>query len=142
MSLSTPRSFRRWLVVGLALILATLATLATTNARDTDELDKPNAPGIASAVTEHEETERPRIQAVIGEDVASRAGRTDFLRVTLEASPQGWLARLAGRQDSGHLVPQSRARGLLVVPDEAAALRAGDRAEVIVWRWPATGEGN
>lgn len=80
--------------------------------------------------------ERPRVPVRIAEPVPSRAGRTDFVRVTLAwRGGEAW-ARPAGAQVSGHLGPQSRAHGLLVVPDEAAELAAGDRGKVIVWRLP------
>jgi molybdopterin biosynthesis enzyme len=70
------------------------------------------------------------------EAMTSRAGRTDFARVTLEWRGRELWASLAGDQVSGHLAPQSRAHALLVIPDEVAALAPGDPAEALVLRWP------
>jgi molybdenum cofactor synthesis domain-containing protein len=85
----------------------------------------------------HADVERPRVRAVAAQDIESRAGRTDFVRVTLEPSGDGFRARPAGAQVSGHLAPQSRAHGLLVVPEAAERVEAGTLADVIVWRLPA-----
>ena len=80
--------------------------------------------------------DRPRVPVRAAEPIASRAGRTDFARVTLEWRERELWARLAGDQVSGHLSPQSRAHALLVLPDEVAALATGDRAEALVLRMP------
>jgi molybdopterin molybdotransferase len=84
------------------------------------------------------ELDRPRVPVRAAEPIASRAGRTDFARVTLEWRERQLWARLAGDQVSGHLAPQSRAHALLVVPDEVAALAAGDTAEALLLRWPGS----
>jgi molybdopterin molybdotransferase len=81
--------------------------------------------------------ERPRLTARAAVAIDSRAGRTDFVRVTLERRDDGWWATPAGDQVSGHLSPQSRADGLMILGDDVAALAAGAAAEVMVWRWPA-----
>lgn len=82
------------------------------------------------------ELDRPRIPVRVAEPVPSRAGRTDFLRVTLERRGDALWARPAGEQVSGHLAPQSRAHALLIVPEEAASLATGDPAEALLLRWP------
>jgi molybdopterin molybdotransferase len=79
---------------------------------------------------------RPRVAVRTADAIASRAGRTDFVRVTLEPGDPLPLAREAGPGVSGHVMPQSRAHGLLVVPEEVETLPAGARAEVWLWRWP------
>lgn len=90
------------------------------------------------ALQGYAERDRPRIPVRVAEPVASRAGRTDFVRATLEwRNGEAW-ATPAGAQISGHLGPQSRAHALLVVPEPIAALRADDRAEAIVWRLPGS----
>jgi molybdopterin molybdotransferase len=83
--------------------------------------------------------DRPRVPVRAAERIDSRAGRTDFVRVTLEHRDDAWWATEAGDQVSGHLTPQSRAHALLVVPEEAAALEAGARAEALLLRWPEHG---
>jgi len=84
----------------------------------------------------HADPDRPRIPVRTATAIASRAGRTDFVRVTLEPGDPLPLAREAGAGVSGHLMPQSRAHGLLVVPADVATLPAGARADVWLWRWP------
>lgn len=80
--------------------------------------------------------DRPRAPVRMAREVASRPGRTDFVRCTL-AWREGLLwATPAGEQVSGHLAPQSRAHALVVVPEAAAALREGDAAEALVLRLP------
>jgi molybdopterin molybdotransferase len=80
--------------------------------------------------------DRPRLEVRAAERIPSRAGRTDFVRVTLESRDGTWWATPAGDQTSGHVTPQSRAHALLVIPEEASALGAGDRAEALILRWP------
>jgi molybdopterin molybdotransferase len=80
--------------------------------------------------------ERPRIPVRAARRIESRAGRTDFVRVTLAWRDDAWHASLVGDQVSGHLTPQSRAHALLVVPEAAAAIESGERAEAILLRWP------
>lgn len=82
------------------------------------------------------EKDSPRVPVRVAEAVESRAGRTDFVRCSL-AWREGLLwAAPVGAQVSGHLVPQSRAHGLLVVPEPAERLAQGDAATAIVWRLP------
>ena len=81
--------------------------------------------------------ERPRVAARAAVAIDSRAGRTDFVRVTLERRDDDWWASPAGEQISGHVAPQSRAHALLIVPEERAGLAAGEPAPAIVLRWPA-----
>lgn len=80
--------------------------------------------------------DRPRIEVVAATDIPSRAGRTDFVRVTLEWRGSAWCAREAGAQVSGHMTPQSRAHALLVVEEDVEVLRVGERAKALLLRWP------
>jgi molybdopterin molybdotransferase len=80
--------------------------------------------------------DRPRIAARAAVDIDSKAGRTDFVRVTLAALDGAWWATPAGEQTSGHIAPQSRAHALLVVPEPAARLGKGGTADALVLRWP------
>jgi len=88
------------------------------------------------ALQGYAQLDRPRAPVRAAELVESRAGRTDFVRCTLSWRDGGLWASPVGAQVSGHLVPQSRAHGLLVVPEEAERLSAGDAATAIVWRLP------
>jgi molybdopterin molybdotransferase len=83
------------------------------------------------------ERDRPRVPVRVSQAVESRAGRTDFVRCSLAWRAGELWAASVGAQVSGHLVPQSRAHGLLVVPEPAARLDAGAATTAIVWRMPA-----
>lgn len=83
--------------------------------------------------------DRPRVRARATERIESREGRTDFVRVSLAARDGAWQATPAGEQVSGHLVPQSRAHALLVVPESASRLDPGDAADALVLRLPEAG---
>jgi molybdopterin molybdotransferase len=88
------------------------------------------------ALQGHAQIDRPRLAVHAAEDIESRAGRTDFVRAVLEPDGDGWRARPAGAQVSGHLTPQSRAHALLIVPEATSRLAAGDRADAWLLRWP------
>lgn len=80
--------------------------------------------------------DRPRVPVRAGVRIESRVGRTDFVRVTLAWREGEAWAVPAGDQNSGHLTPQSRAHALLIVPEPAAWLASGDRAEALLLRAP------
>ena len=80
--------------------------------------------------------DRPRAPVRLARDVPSKAGRTDFVRCTLQWRGGELWATPAGDQVSGHLAPQSRAHALVVVPEAAAMMREGDAAEALVLRLP------
>jgi molybdenum cofactor synthesis domain-containing protein len=88
------------------------------------------------ALQGHIQLDRPRVPVRVATAVESRAGRTDFVRATLEWRERELWAAPAGAQVSGHLLPQSRAHALLVVPEEAERLQEGDRADALLWRMP------
>ena len=83
-------------------------------------------------------TQRARVPVVCGAGVASRQGRTDFVRCTLAWRDGRRGATPPGAQVSGHLTPQANAHGLLVVPEQAVALAAGEEAQAIVWELPTS----
>jgi len=81
--------------------------------------------------------DRPRVHVRVATRVESRAGRTDFVRSTLTWRDDGLLwASPAGAQVSGHLTPQSRAHGLLIVPEASEQLDVGEPARALVLRPP------
>lgn len=83
------------------------------------------------------ELDRPRVPVRAGTTIASRVGRTDFVRVTLAWHDGGLVASPTGAQVSGHLTPQAHAHALLVVPESAESLAEGDPAEAIIWSCPS-----
>lgn len=80
--------------------------------------------------------DRPVVRAVMAEDVASAAGRRDFLRVRLTPTDADTVrsndltARLTGTQSSGAISSISSANGLAIVPESEARIRAGDPIRV------------
>ncbi len=80
--------------------------------------------------------DRPWLDVRAAASIPSLLGRRDFVRATLSPRPDGWWAEPAGPQVSGYFTPQSRAHALLVVPEEAEALRPGDTARALLLRWP------
>ena len=77
---------------------------------------------------------RPRVEAVLAEDLEKKPGRTHFVRVTLARSSPGapLEARVTGNQSSGALHSMARADGLLVFAAEASRLRRGETVAVQV----------
>ena len=73
---------------------------------------------------------RPVIEARLAHDLEKAAGRAHLVRVTLERTPDGFLARSTGSQSSGVLRSMALADGLLVFPAEAVRLAAGEKATV------------
>ena len=80
--------------------------------------------------------DRPRIEVRAAVEIESRERRTDFARVTLERRDGVWWATPVGSPVSGHLAPQSRAHALLVIPDAARRLSAGEPGSALLLRWP------
>jgi molybdopterin molybdotransferase len=85
------------------------------------------------------ELDRPRVPVRLAQDVASRRGRTDFVRCELAWREGALWASPAGDQVSGHLSPQSRAHALVIVPESAESLAAGEPAEALLLRMPGAG---
>jgi molybdopterin molybdotransferase len=89
------------------------------------------------ALQGHAALDRPRVPVRVTQAMESRAGRTDFVRVRLEWRDGLLWATPAGAQVSGHLTPQAHAHALLVVPEAAERLAAGEAAEALVLRLPS-----
>jgi molybdopterin molybdotransferase len=88
------------------------------------------------ALLGYTQLDRPRVPVHVAAAIESRAGRTDFVRARLEWRDSELWATPAGAQLSGHLLPQSLAHALLVVPEAAERLSVSEHAEALVLRLP------
>ena len=70
---------------------------------------------------------RPLFPAVLAETVPHGPGRTEFVRVRLEAGPEGWVARPTGPQGSGILTSLTRADGYALIDGNTGDVPAGAR---------------
>lgn len=74
----------------------------------------------------------PTVKAILARNVSSRSGRTDYVRVRLEAGVDGWMAHpVFGR--SGMLRTLAEADGLLIIPAAKEGLGAGEPVEIKLW---------
>jgi len=80
----------------------------------------------------HRSLFRPLVRARLAERLAKKPGRLHFVRVVLEHQGGEIVAKSAGNQSSGALLPMLRGHGLLVFPAEASELAAGEVASVQV----------
>ena len=75
---------------------------------------------------------RDSVRATLTEPVSKSPARRAFLRVRLErAADGGWIASLAGGQDSHVLSALAAANGLAIVSEDDDSLPAGAQVEVI-----------
>ena len=81
-----------------------------------------------------EERRRPRIEVYFEEDVENRFGRMHAMRVSLERTEKGWLARSVGAQGSGLVSSLTKADALALIRPESEGVRAGEPVEAIVLR--------
>ncbi|MGZ8626562.1 MAG: molybdopterin molybdotransferase MoeA [Actinomycetota bacterium] len=77
---------------------------------------------------------RPEITARLGEDVSGPVGKTQFARVRVKRTKQGWVATPTGRRGSNLIGTVSRANGLAIVPAGTETATAGSQVKVIVFR--------
>lgn len=72
--------------------------------------------------------------ATLADEVAKANGLTEFIRCTLEGTPEGYVARSTGTQSSGVLKSLSLGDGLIVGPAEERVLPRGARLPVLLLR--------
>jgi molybdopterin molybdotransferase len=79
--------------------------------------------------------EIPTVQVRLSGRVENWGGRRHFVRVVVEASPHGYVARVAGGQGSGVLSTLAKANGLLVIPETLPAAEDGAmlHAQMLDW---------
>jgi molybdopterin molybdotransferase len=73
---------------------------------------------------------RARVPARLARDLRRKAGRTEFVRVTLDLSTSPWTASPLVQQGSGNLRSIASAHGLLEVPGPIDHFEAGTPVEV------------
>lgn len=84
---------------------------------------------------------RPRVQAVIEQDLTSPPHKVEFVRVVLRHTPNGWMARPTGQQGSGILRSVVAADGLAEVPADRTRVAAGEGLVVhVLTEQPGGGE--
>jgi molybdenum cofactor synthesis domain-containing protein len=81
-----------------------------------------------------EDSGRPRIHVYFEEDVKNSFGRMHAMRVSLEKTREGWLARSVGAQGSGLVSSLTKADALALIGPESEGVGAGDLVEAIVLR--------
>jgi molybdopterin molybdotransferase len=73
-----------------------------------------------------------RIDAILEEDLSGKRGVATFVRVALRREGETILARPAGSQSGGIMSSLVRSDGVIIVPEDAAPPRAGEKVEVHV----------
>jgi molybdopterin molybdotransferase len=81
-----------------------------------------------------EDRGRPRVEVYFEEDVKNQFGRMHAMRVSLERTEKGWLARSVGAQGSGLVSSLTKADALALIGPETGGVRAGEPVEAIVLR--------
>ncbi|CAA9435261.1 MAG: Molybdopterin molybdenumtransferase [uncultured Rubrobacteraceae bacterium] len=80
------------------------------------------------------DTKRPRIEIYFEEDVVNKFGRMHAMRVDLQKTGKGWLARSVGAQGSGLVSSLTKADALALIGPESEGVRAGEPVAAIVLR--------
>ncbi|PNK60524.1 gephyrin-like molybdotransferase Glp [Psychrobacter sp. FDAARGOS_221] len=75
------------------------------------------------------------VQAKLGADVKKRPGRTDFQRGILSREADGYVVVPAGKQDSHRIKQLSFANCLMVLPQQAGSMNAGETVDVQLFPW-------
>jgi molybdopterin molybdotransferase len=79
--------------------------------------------------------EIPTVMARLAGRIENRGGRRHYVRVAVEATPKGYVARVAGGQGSGVLSTLAKANGLLVIPEDLLVAEDGAMlpAQMLDW---------
>ena len=79
---------------------------------------------------------RPTVRATLLEDAKNDSNRRNFIRVVVEKTADGLVARTTGEQGSGILTSVSKANGLLTVPENVESVLQGAVVDVQMLDWP------
>jgi molybdopterin molybdotransferase len=77
---------------------------------------------------------RPEVPARLEEDITGPAGKTQFARVRVRRTQEGWVATPTGGRGSNLIGTVARANGLAVVPAGTGTAIAGSSVKVMLFR--------
>jgi molybdopterin molybdotransferase len=77
---------------------------------------------------------RPEVSARLEEDVTGPAGKTQFARVRVRRTKEGWSAKPTGGRGSNLIATVARANGLAIVPQGVETAPAGSQVSVMLFR--------
>jgi molybdopterin molybdotransferase len=77
---------------------------------------------------------RPEVPARLEEDITGPAGKTQFARVRVRRTKDGWVATPTGARGSNLIATVARANGLAMVPAGTETAAAGSSVKVMLFR--------
>jgi molybdopterin biosynthesis enzyme len=77
---------------------------------------------------------RPEIAARLQEPISGPEGKTQFARVRVRRTGDGWVATPTGGRGSNLIGTVVRANGLAIVPPGVATAEAGSEVRVMLFR--------
>lgn len=77
---------------------------------------------------------RPEVTARLDADVSGPIGKTQFARVRVRRTEEGWIATPTGARGSNLIATVTRANGLAIVPPGVETAAAGTEVDVVVFR--------
>jgi molybdopterin molybdotransferase len=77
---------------------------------------------------------RPEVPARLDTDVSGPVGKTQFARVRVRRTKEGWIATPTGGRGSNLIATVARANGLAIVPPGVATAQAGSQVTVMLFR--------
>jgi len=77
---------------------------------------------------------RPEVPAKLDADVTGPKGKTQYARVRVRRTPDGWIATPTGGRGSNLISTVSRANGLAIVPPGIETAPAGSEVSVMLFR--------
>jgi molybdopterin molybdotransferase len=77
---------------------------------------------------------RPEVPATLEEDIIGPVGKTQFARVRVRRTKEGWVATPTGGRGSNLIATVAKANGLAVVPAGVETAIAGSSVKIILFR--------
>jgi molybdopterin molybdotransferase len=78
----------------------------------------------------HRRLFRPLVEAVLKEEISKNPGRRHFIRARVSMERDRYVVTTTGPQGSGILNSMVEANGLIIVPEEATEIKAGETVRV------------